>query len=318
MTTLVTTGWPELVERYRERQQGRGLARSTLEHDRVALERFVGFLDSRGMPNPQAVSSADVAAYERRLRERPGLNGAPYSPSTIEDLLGCLRRFFEWAADEGWVLLNPCRHLKTKKPPVCLAAIPTPREMELLLWSAFRLDRPWGMRDRAILELFYSLGLRIGECHLLDLGDLDRERWQLTVRFGKGGRFRVLPVSEGLAEVLELYVCQGRPALGPRAEEPALFLASRYARRGRRLARVNYGRIVRTACRRCGLPSYSPHDLRRAFATHLLQAGAGLRAVQIFLGHRCVRSTERYTLLKPADVFAEHRRTHPRARRETS
>ncbi|MBI3925942.1 MAG: tyrosine-type recombinase/integrase [Armatimonadetes bacterium] len=159
--------------------------------------------------------------------------------------------------------------------------------------------------------MFYQTGVRSSECAGLELGDLDLAAGVLHVRRGKGAKDRKLPISDGLAELLQAYL-EARPAFRPHVFENGVFVSWL----GRRLGQTRIYQIVRGAARRAGIgDDVSPHVLRYAFATHLLQAGAELRHVQEMLGHSRVSVTQVYTRLSVLDVAREHRRTHPRARK---
>lgn len=309
--------WAELEERYLSRQSRRGLARGSLGKDREALLDLVRAAEEHGWGGPVELTVDQVARYRERLEWVPGRHGRLYSRFTLNSRLARLRLLFGWAQEQGLVFQNPFRHVELRQLPLKLDRVPTVQEVHLLL-GAPGPETLEGLRDRAILELFYGTGLRHRECYSLDLAALDRAEKLLTVQDGKGFKARLLPLGDGAHQALEIYLEECRPELvkGGAAQENALFLAARRPWRGQRLGYQSYGWLVQKACRRAGLEPLTPHDLRRAFATHLLAAGADLRAVQILLGHASARSTEHYLRLCPAALVAEHRRTHPRARRD--
>lgn len=184
----------------------------------------------------------------------------------------------------------------------------TPAEVSRLL----ELSNPrtaYGLRDRALLELLYGLGLRRGECLRLDLADVDRVQALVRLRHTKNRRERHLPLTPRLLAALAVYLERGRPQLARTVEEPALWLSNQ----GRRLSVGRLDQVVSRLARAAGLGVVRPHALRHAFATHLLAGGADLRHVQALLGHVNLVSTQHYTHLQPLEVFAEHQRTHPRA-----
>jgi len=175
-----------------------------------------------------------------------------------------------------------------------------------------------GLRDRAVLELLYGSGLRVAEVCDLDLEDLDLDRGMVRVR-GKGGKERVVPVGDFAADALLAYLEFGRPALSP-APQPGPAPDSRISRAiffNRRKHRLG-PRDVRSMVRRyaaSALPgrNVSPHTLRHSFATHLLEGGADIRAVQELLGHASLATTQRYTHVSKGRLFDAYRRSHPRA-----
>ncbi len=185
-------------------------------------------------------------------------------------------------------------------------------DAERLLSQPFP-DGAAGLRDRAILETLYGCGLRVGELVGLDTGDIDLEAGFLRV-FGKGSKERFVPVGGMAAHALAAYRSQGRPFLSPRRSAgpatSALFLNTR----GGRLSRQAVFKIVRTYGARVGLDGLHPHTLRHSFATHLLEGGADLRALQEMLGHADISTTQVYTHVDRRHVREEYLSTHPRAR----
>jgi integrase/recombinase XerC/integrase/recombinase XerD len=168
---------------------------------------------------------------------------------------------------------------------------------------------PLEARDRAMLELTYSCGLRCEEVVNVDVGDLDFDAEELRI-LGKGSKTRIVPVGEPAQRAIERYLSSGRPALVHEPGEQALFLS----RRGRRLSPSDVRRRLRTWLRHAGLSGdASPHALRHSFATHLLEGGADLRAIQELLGHASVSTTQIYTRVESARLRRQYSRSHPRA-----
>jgi integrase/recombinase XerD len=169
-----------------------------------------------------------------------------------------------------------------------------------------------------ILELAYGTGMRREELHRLDLADLDLVRGEVRLRRSKGGKARVLPLAQRLVELLDQYVRVVRPELRPRLGESALWVSGAHLwgrpEHGTRLSYGTMSKLTRRYAKRAGLQPFGLHVLRHAFASHLLERGADLRAVQELLGHDCLGSTQIYTQLRPVALHQEHRRTHPRAR----
>jgi len=160
-----------------------------------------------------------------------------------------------------------------------------------------------------MLELTYSCGLRCEEVVNVDVGDLDFDAEELRV-LGKGSKTRIVPVGEPAQKAVERYLATARPSLATTPDEPALFLS----KRGRRLSPSDVRRRLRTWLRHAGLPGdASPHSLRHSFATHLLEGGADLRAIQELLGHASVSTTQVYTRVESARLRRQYSRSHPRA-----
>ena len=168
---------------------------------------------------------------------------------------------------------------------------------------------PLLLRDRAMLELAYSAGLRAEELVNLDVTSLDRDAEQLRVE-GKGGRTRIVPAGEPAWKAIDAYLERARPALVGDADEPALLLS----KSGRRLSTSDVRRRLAIAVRRAAVQSgVSPHTLRHSFATHLLEGGADLRAIQELLGHASISTTQTYTRVESQRLRKAYARAHPRA-----
>jgi site-specific recombinase XerD len=226
-----------------------------------------------------------VAESKRKTRSK---DRRPLARATLSVELRVLRGFFRFLVKNKAVLYNPAREVSLGKHARRTRHAPSREEVKRLL--AVGGASPADLRDLAAVEVLYSTGLRSQEFCSLDLGDVDLAGETVTVRKGKGGKGRMVPI--GRAAILALcgYLEHGRPKLGPAA--PALFVN----RSGRRLKPYDVGNLVKVRSRKAGLePRLSPHLLRHAFATHLLENGASIRHVQAMLGHAQIRSTQEYT-----------------------
>lgn len=301
--------WSELWESYRQHLVSLGRAFGTVTSRQGQLQRFFRFCELQGLTLEQ-VTEETVRAFHRDLLHQPGPGGKLWTEATVATTLRTLEVFFAWARERRLMLVDPGPLPPLKKPSAPLPGLLTADQVVRLL-EAPDPSTPQGLRDRAILELLYATGLRRRECHQLDLADLDRARRELTVRRGKGGKFRRVPLGDHLADVLERYLDQVRPQLRPLPGEPALFLSSQT---GRRLSYGSLWLLVDRAAAAVGLQA-NVHSLRHAFASHLLEGGADVRHVQEMLGHSQVSTTQRYTQLQPLELIREHRHTHPRGRK---
>ncbi|WP_225072950.1 tyrosine recombinase XerC [Desulfuromonas sp. CSMB_57] len=281
--------------------------RSMSPHTRRAyrqdLHEFAGFLrEAAGdQASAQALQELTPVLLRRYLAMLHRRNGR----ATIARKLSALRSFFRFLVREGELAVNPAAGLLTPRREQHLPVTLTVDEIFVLLAAACE-DDELGLRDRAILETLYSCGLRVGELTALDVGHLDLEEGLVRVR-GKGNKERIVPVGSKACAALRDYLdCRGRP--GP---ERALFLNYR----GGRLTPRSIERNLRQRLLTAGiLKAATPHSLRHSFATHLLDGGADLRAIQELLGHASLSTTQKYTQVSLDRLMAVYDRAHPRSR----
>ncbi|MDR7472587.1 MAG: site-specific tyrosine recombinase XerD [Armatimonadota bacterium] len=278
-----------------------GLAPRTVEAYRRDLEEFAAFAASRGAPAPGAVSRATVSLYLATLRRR-GL-----SPATVRRRAASVRAWYRYLLRETAVGTDPTVDLAPPRLPQRLPRVLTVEEVERLL-AAPDPSTPEGLRDRALLELLYASGLRVSEAVGLQLSDLDLAQ-EVVRTVGKGSRERLVPLGAHAVRALRAYLARARPVLVRHRWTQAVFVS----RRGRPLTRQACWKLVRRYARRAGITrALSPHVLRHSFATHLLDRGADLRAVQEMLGHASVATTQVYTHLTRQRLREVYRAAHPR------
>ncbi|MDQ4048284.1 MAG: tyrosine recombinase [Actinomycetota bacterium] len=245
----------------------------------------------------------------RRLRRFAGVlseHGA--SRSTVARKLAAIRSFYRVLVQRGELEASPADLISSPKRDSYLPTVLKPADVAGLL-EGMRASTPLELRDRAIFELAYSAGLRAEELVNLELRSLDPDAEQLRVE-GKGARTRIVPAGEPAWRALDTYLDRGRPALRGAAEDPALFLS----KSGRRLSTSDVRRRLAVAVRRAAAHSgVSPHTLRHSFATHLLNGGADLRAIQELLGHASITTTQTYTRVESQRLRHAYARAHPRA-----
>jgi integrase/recombinase XerC len=280
----------------------RRMSAHTLDSYRRDLARIVGFCDRNGIADWSALAGEQVrkfAASEFRRGQ---------SPRSIQRRLSALRSFCSFLLRERVLAANPATDIRAPKAPKRLPSTLDVDQMIHLL--SFRTDEQLGVRDQAIMELFYSSGLRLAELTGLDLGDLDLQ--DRTVRvMGKGSRARILPVGRYAVAALTRWLAQ-RLSLAP-ADQPALFVSAR----GLRLSSRTVQQRIAAWARRRGLPIHvHPHMFRHSFATHLLESSQDLRGVQELLGHANIATTQVYTHLDFQHLAKIYDATHPRARRK--
>ena len=281
----------------------RGASRLTIEAYRADLRDYFAYLLQTGVANPCAVSRDDIVAYEADLRDRG------YVASSVGRRISAVKGFHRFLAREELSDANPADSVVIPKKPDKLPGSLSIAQVNALLDQPFP-DDARGARDRAMLEVLYGCGLRASELVGLDVGDIDFDGGVLRV-FGKGSRERIVPIS-GMAErVLQSYIYDG-----PRAELsmkgkgcPAVFLNAR----GGRITRQALHSIVARAGEAVGIAELHPHTLRHSFATHMLEGGADLRAIQEMLGHSDISTTQIYTHVSRAHIREEYLSAHPRA-----
>ncbi len=265
------------------------------------LQRMAEFAASKGVRDPGRVSRALLRDFIYLLKDL-GL-----SPATIRREVSAIRTYYGFLLGEGRVAADPSDRLETPRRGRVLPATLTVREVEALL-AAPRVDEPLAWRDRALLELGYGAGLRVSE--LCGLATTDLLLAENLVRvFGKGGKERLVPIGRAVIGAVSVYLHQLRPELDRGKSGGRVLLNAR----GHPLSRVGAWGIVKRAAARAGLTKrVTPHTLRHSFATHLLEGGADLRAVQEMLGHADLSTTQIYTHVDREYLRSVHRQFHPR------
>ncbi|MDR7417505.1 MAG: site-specific tyrosine recombinase XerD [Armatimonadota bacterium] len=281
----------------------RGLAPRTVTAYRHDLEEFITFAARRGARGPADLHRSAITLYLLGLRRR-GL-----ADTSVARRLAAVRGWTGFLLRTGAIVDDPALDVTAAHRPRRLPDVLTVEEVERLLAQP-RGDRPQVLRDRAILELLYAAGLRVSELVALDVGDV-----HLAVEYvrcvGKGSKERIVPIGSAAVRALQRYLALARPVLAGGRPQPALFLN----RRGGRLTRQSVWTLLRQCARSAGLRKpIHPHTLRHSFATHLLDGGADLRAVQEMLGHASIATTQVYTHLTRARLREVYRRAHPRDR----
>jgi site-specific recombinase XerD len=259
---------------------------------------FADWAARQGVAGPDQVERLVLRRYLAYLSTRR------FARRSIARKAAALRRYFGWLRRTGALTNDPSRGLSAPKGDARLPRVLRGEELGRLLAAAPDGD-PVALRDLAVVELLYGSGLRVGELCGLRPGDVDLRRGRVVV-WGKGGKQRQVPMSEPSAEAVRAWAREGRPALvRPDSPPDAVFVNMR----GRRLTPRDVRRILD---RRAASPTH-PHALRHTFATHLLDGGADLRAVQEMLGHADLGTTQLYTHVSKERLRAVHSSTHPRA-----
>lgn len=281
----------------------RNVSANTVKAYRDDLESFVSFLCNdyftmaRDQLDLRRVDNLAIRAYLAHLARRK------LSRSSIARHLSALRTWFKYLMREGLVEANPARTVATPRREKYLSAVMQPADVTTLIEQP-EGDAVLAVRDRAFLELLYASGLRISELVGIDIDDIEL-RARLVKVHGKGSKERIVPFGTKAEKALRgwLAVRQADP------DEQAVFVNYRGERITARSVRRLFDRYVRSAALRSGI---SPHTMRHSFATHLLNAGADLRAIQELLGHASLSTTQKYTHLNDWQLIEVYRKAHPR------
>jgi integrase/recombinase XerD len=311
--TAVAAALRECLRSFLDARRAEATAENTLDLYERTLRRFIEWVEAT---KPKLHS---LIAIDRHLTEDYSLYlatyedeyGRPLKAATRVAYLSSLRVFCAWLEAAGKVLRSPARELRLPK-----VGKPVPRGVLTVdeVKSVLRvpdLKSAQGLRDRAVLELLYASGVRASELSGLDLEDLDFGEGLVTVRHGKGGKGRVVPMGRIAAQYLKRYLEEARPKLLTRGADAAVFI-SRFSRR---MSRDRLETALRSIGKTAGLTKpLTPHGLRHTCATHLLNGRADVRHVQELLGHKSLQTTQIYTHVAAADLKRVHARCHPRER----
>jgi integrase/recombinase XerC/integrase/recombinase XerD len=299
-----TMPWQEALEAFERDLRRRGAADKTRRAYGIDLTQFASWATGHEL-EPASVDHRALRRYAASLSERG------QAPATVARKLAALRGFFRALVELGARGDNPAELLSSPKRPQHLPRVLKPADVAKLL-DRIPATTPLELRDRALFELAYASGLRAEELVSLELGALDFDAERVRVE-GKGGKTRLVPTGEHALAAVERYLARGRPALES-SESRALFLS----KTGRRLSTSDVRRRLRvwtqhTTAQVPGIGDLHPHALRHSFATHLLEGGADLRAIQELLGHASISTTQVYTRVESSRLRATYLRSHPRA-----
>jgi integrase/recombinase XerD len=293
-----------------------GYSNETIHGAGCFLRRFINHLAGQGITTAQEVTRDQILRYLSYLNtEYRTATGNSIAKSTYYTRVGMIRSFFNWLLDTGEILLSPVPEPPqfTREEQTLPRALSEAQTMTLL--EACPAHSLAGVRDRAILELFYSTGIRRGELVNLNVNDFSPERSELLIIQGKGRKDRLVPVGEYAAGYLNAYLQLVRPWQAA-PDEPALFVSVHH---GRRLCSRSINTIIHKVAERSGISrKVSPHTLRHCMATHLLRGGADIRHVQAILGHALIKTTAVYTHLDLTDLKRVVKESHPHGQRRIS
>lgn len=296
-----------LIESFLERAWSElGLADNTLASYRLDLEAFARWLAAHANSLARC-GREELFRYLGERGAKGGASGRGFKARSNARLLSSLRHFYRAMVRDGRIAADPTLLLDAPKLPRSLPKALAESEIEGLLRAP--PETPLGLRDRAMLELMYASGLRVSELVGITAAQVNLRQGVLRV-VGKGSKERLVPLGDEAAHWLNRYVAEARPALLKGARSDALFVSNRRAA----MTRQMFWTLVKKHAATAGIPAarISPHVLRHSFATHLLNHGADLRALQLMLGHSSLSTTQIYTLVAKEGLKRLHERHHPR------
>jgi integrase/recombinase XerD len=281
----------------------RRLAANSVESYGRDLQLLAEYASGRGV-SIDALSRDDLEAFVRDLM------GSGRSPRSVARAIACYRGLYRFLVIDGRIKSSPADDLRAPRAWKALPRYLAVEEVDLLMAQP-AVDTPRGLRDRALIELLYATGMRVSELISLRPSDINLEASYLTCT-GKGDKQRIVPIGDEAADWVRKYLKQARPALLGKRNSPRLFVNARGGGPG--LTRVGFWKILKAYARQAGLTrTLSPHMLRHSFATHLLERGADLRAIQLMLGHADLSTTQIYTHVLEQRMRTVYDRFHPRA-----
>jgi integrase/recombinase XerD len=271
---------------------------------------FMEWADKRDLTLTD-VRTSDIQGYQSHLYALRKKDGAPFSSADQAQKLQAVKTLYRFLWKRGFVLADPSTLVEFPRLPKHLPrGILSKTEMRKLV-EAGGSQSPLGLRDSAVIELFYGTGIRAGELSKLKTEDIDVEDKVVRVIQGKGSKDRNVPLTQAASKALEAYLERGRPHIKGSLKAPWLFMAER----GGRLYPSLMNDIVQHAASLAGIDKHvTCHALRHTTATHLLKGGADIRHIQMLLGHASLQSTERYTHVEVSDLSKVLKRAHPRGK----
>ena len=278
------------------------------------LARFVAWAHERGLRHPRELTRQVLEAYQRHLYlARSQRDGAPLGLRTQQQLIGAVRGWCKWLTREGHIPANPAADLEMPRMPRSLPRTLLSVDQVRQLMAQPDIEGLTGVRDRAMLELLYGTGMRRSELMNLQLGDVDLTQATVFIRQGKGRRDRYVPMGQSARHWVARYAAEVRPMLTGQVQDTqsgwTLFLTDY----GEPFEQNRLSGMVAGHLRRIGVEQGSCHALRHACATHMLEAGAELRYIQVLLGHADLSTTQIYTHVAIGKLMAVHAATHPGA-----
>ena len=282
----------------------RGLSKNTIESYSRDISSLTAFLGKRGISDSTAVSEHEIAAFFEHLRKKK------LSPRSVARNIVSLKQFFRFLLTEKVITGDPMRNTVSPKPAKTLPHTLSLSEVETLLREPEKGKSEKALRDRAMLEVLYATGVRVSELISLELNRVNLDHGYV-ITLGKGSKERIVPIGDAAIRKTRDYLSDARPKLLRDRNSEYLFVTSRTASK---MSRQRFWRIIKDYALAAGIHSHiTPHVLRHSFATHLLERGADLRAIQAMLGHSDISTTQIYTYVEKERLKRIHKKSHPRA-----
>ncbi|MEA2087747.1 MAG: tyrosine-type recombinase/integrase, partial [Candidatus Caldatribacteriota bacterium] len=293
-----------LIDEFTEDMKLKKYAQMTIISYRANLMRFTYFLDENNITDARDVGLDDLNNYKKYMLE----GGKKYSPETVHLRLSAVKRFFEYLERSNHLLINPSENLLLPKLGSRLPKnILTQEEVKTLL-AGPNTGFKTGIRDRAILEVLYSVGLRLNECVNLQVYDVDTDGGNLRINKGKGNKDRIIPLGKSACRWVKEYLTHVRPKFDKK-DERSLWLGQK----GDKINPMWLNKILNKYAQTSGIKKrVTVHTFRRTFATHMLECGANPFYIQKILGHANSSTLNKYIKLVPKDLKRSHKKHHPR------
>jgi integrase/recombinase XerD len=299
----------DLVKEYEKSLKVRNFSERTIKGNSWKLSKFLDYLVKRGVTDAPNITREVISSYQVELYEQIGRFGRPNTVSFQNGMLSIVKQFMSFLREHDRIVSDPARDIPYAKAPKSLprGVLSAPEARKIL--HATDSKSVIGYRDRTIIEVLYTTGIRKEELNSLTLSDVDYTDGLLRVNAGKGGKDRIVPLGRIACRYLENYVKSVRPELLKNPYEKHLFLSSR----GKPLSKNVVWELTKKYAKKAGIhKNVHPHTFRHTCATAMLRNKANIRAVQELLGHASLNSTQVYTHLSITDLKEVHARCHPR------
>jgi integrase/recombinase XerD len=286
-------------------------SKQTIKSRRICLQKFIGYITDKGINDPKEVTTGNIEEYFVYLKTKHRYRGKPVSNTGFGYYVTSIVNFFKWLEETKQILITPVANRpivpRTKRVPGVLS-----EEETIQILESVSINTPTGLRNRAILELLYSTGIRRGELVNLNVEDFIPEHGEIMINKGKRKKDRIVPVGEIASKLIQGYLIMVRP-WHAKQNEMALFVNSVT---GKRLVADWVRLILHEAVKKSGIEKrVTPHTLRHSMATHLLRNKADLRHIQAILGHESLRTTQIYTHMTFDDLKQVIKEHHPHGKR---